>query len=129
MFTVLVCGGRDYTDIDKLYCALDSVVDKNGLWHPDYPNNCVNQELLIVSGGARGADSHATDWAEMRGVRFNVYLPNWSKYGSVRAAAIRNDYILQSEKIDLVVAFGGDANSEDLVRRAEKAKIMVIRIK
>ena len=129
MFTILVCGGRDYRDIDGLYCALDSVVDKRGLWHPDYPNNCVSQDLLIVSGGGRGADSLAREWAGERGARINEYLPNWSKYGSVRAAAIRNDYILQSEKIDLVVAFGGDANSEDLVRRAEKAKIMVIRIK
>ena len=128
MFTILVCGGRDYRDVDKLYCALDSVVDKHGLWHPDYPNNCVSQDLLIVSGGARGADSLARDWAGERGGRTNEYLPNWNKYG-LRAPSIRNEYIFEHEKVNLVQAFGYDANSEDLVRRAQKARIEVRIIK
>ena len=129
MFTILVCGGRNYADIDKLYCALDSVVDKHGLWHPNYPNNCVSQELLIVSGACpRGADAFARDWAGERGARINEYLPNWSKY-ELRAPSIRNDYIFEHEKVNLVQVFGYDANSEDLIRRAKKARIEVKIIK
>ena len=128
MFTILVCGGRKYSDVDKLYCALDSVVDKQGLWHPDYPNNCVGQELLIVSGGARGADSLARDWAEVRGARINEYLPNWSKYG-LRAGPLRNQEMLDNERVDLVVAFPGGAGTADMVRRAQKARIEVKIIK
>ena len=128
MFTILVCGGRKYSDVDKLYCALDSVVDKQGLWHPDYPNNCVGQELLIVSGGARGADSLARDWAEVRGARINEYFPNWSKYG-LRAPALRNGDMFEHERVNLVLAFSPDANAENVVGLANKAKIMVTRIK
>ena len=128
MFTILVCGGRDYIDIDKLYCALDSVVDKHGLWHSDYPNNCVSQELLIVSGGARGVDTFARDWAEARGARINEYFPNWSKYG-LRAGPLRNQEMLDNERVDLVVAFPGGAGTADMISRAHRAGIEVRQIK
>jgi len=129
MFTILVCGGRDYTDIDKLCCALDSVVDKNGLWHPNYPNNCVSQDLLIVSGGARGADSIAREWAIIRGARINEYFPNWSKYG-LRAGHLRNQAMLDNERVDIVVAFPtGGPGTRDMISRAQKARIEVRIIK
>jgi hypothetical protein len=127
MFTILVCGGRDYMDIDKVYCTLDSVVDKHGLWHPDYPT-CVSQDLLIVSGGARGADAFAREWAGERGARINEYLPNWSKYG-LRAGPLRNAEMLQNERVDLVVAFPGGAGTRDMISRAQKARIEVKIIK
>ncbi len=125
MFTILVCGGRDYTDIDRVYCTLDSVVDKHGLWHPDYPY-CVSDKLLIVSGGnRRGADSFARDWAGERGARINEYLPNWSKYG-LGAGPIRNADMLQNEKVDLVVAFPTNGpGTRDMISRAQKAHIPV----
>ena len=128
MFTILVCGGRDYADSDKVYYTLDSVVDKLGLWHPDYPNNCVSQDLLIVSGGARGVDTFARYWAEGRGARINEYFPNWSKYG-LRAGPLRNAEMLQNEKVDLVVAFPGGAGTRDMISRAQKARIEVRIIK
>ena len=129
MYTILVCGGRNFRDIDGLYCALDSVVDKHGLWHPDYPNNCVSQDLLIVSGGARGADSLARDWAGERGARINEYLPNWSKYGFA-AGPLRNQEMLDNERVDLVVAFPtGGPGTRDMISRAKKARIEVRIIK
>lgn len=121
-FTMLVCGGRDYSDADKLFAILDSVVDKKGLWEPAFPG-IVTQELLVVSGGARGADSLAHDWAEARGARINEYLPNWNKYG-LRAGVLRNQEMLDRENVNLVVAFPtGGPGTRDMISRAQKAGI------
>ncbi len=47
----------------------------------------------IISGGARGADSLAEKVASDLGLRFRVFLPEISRYGSPAAYHIRNRQI------------------------------------
>ncbi len=46
---------------------------------------CINSELPsdieIVSGGARGADGMARQWAESNGVAYKEFPADWSHYG------------------------------------------------
>ena len=56
----------------------------------------------IVSGGAKGVDSCAAEYAQQKGIKLTVFLPEYKKYG--RAAPIkRNNQII--EYADEVVAF------------------------
>jgi len=56
----------------------------------------------IISGGARGVDSSAREYALSHGLKLTEFLPQYDKYG--RAAPIkRNDLII--EAADLVLAF------------------------
>ena len=108
---VLVCGGRDYGDITKLNQVLDAL-------HIKTPITCV------VNGGARGADRYATWWADEKDIAVRVYPADWDKYGE-GAGPVRNQQMLDSEKIELVVAFPGGKGTADMVRRSKIAGLKV----
>lgn len=75
---------------------------------------------VIVSGGAVGVDSFAEKWAKEYGLKTEVYLPEWDKYGK-QAGIIRNQLIVDnSEK---VVAFwdGKSKGTLNTIERALKA--------
>ncbi|MBQ4090222.1 MAG: hypothetical protein IJC56_10165 [Clostridia bacterium] len=56
----------------------------------------------IVSGGAKGIDTCAHDYAVLHGLRLTEFLPEYHKYGR-RAPLVRNDLII--EYADFVIIF------------------------
>ncbi len=56
----------------------------------------------IVSGGAKGADTYAREFAEKKGIRLIEHLPDYAKYGKV-APLVRNRQIIDC--CDEVLAF------------------------
>jgi hypothetical protein len=77
---------------------------------------------VIVSGGANGVDIAAVDEAKRLGMPYEVYLPDWQRYGR-RAGAIRNQQIVDAAHE--VVAFWdgrsrGTKITMDLTRAAGK---------
>ncbi len=56
----------------------------------------------IVSGGARGADSLARRYAQLRGIKLTEFLPDWKTLGR-SAGILRNIKIIDSA--ERVVAF------------------------
>lgn len=107
--TVLVCGGRDYDDWDRLCGSLDAL----------------NQRMpigLVICGGANGADELATRWAVMRGIPNRVYMADWDLHGR-KAGPLRNQRMLDDGKPDRVVAFRGGRGTNDMVNRALRAKV------
>ncbi len=110
----IVCGGRDYSDGERLDDELD-------LLHAEY------EFELIVHGGARGADTLARNWAYQRGVKCRCYRADWECYGR-SAGHIRNQQMLDSEKPDLVIAFSGGRGTADMVRRARAEGVLVVEI-
>lgn len=91
---VLVCGSRTF---DKLWVVcnhLDGCVTGMG----DDP------DLVVIHGGARGADSLAGEWARMWKLECEVYPAKWELYGN-SAGPIRNREMLDMGKPDLVLAF------------------------
>ena len=115
MSRILVCGGRDYADRARVWQELDAWRAKHG-------------RLVVIQGGARGADEHARTWAYLQS---SVYLINepadWKKDGR-RAGPIRNQRMIDDHRPDWVLAFPGGSGTADMVRRAEKAGLKVVRI-
>ena len=56
----------------------------------------------IVSGGARGIDTQAKEFAESSGIRFTQFLPDYPRYGKA-APLHRNEQI--ADYADEAVAF------------------------
>lgn len=56
----------------------------------------------IISGGARGVDASAREYAQHHGLKLTEYLPEYQKYGK-SAPLKRNITII--ENADLVLAF------------------------
>jgi hypothetical protein len=104
---VLVCGGRDYSDSEYLFQALDAV-------NPDE----------ICHGGARGADELAGAWAKSRSIKCKVFHADWAKHGK-GAGPIRNKQMLVEFKPDCVIAFPGGRGTANMISQAQKAGIPV----
>jgi predicted Rossmann-fold nucleotide-binding protein len=114
MIRVCICGGRDYTEKEKVYKILDRLLT-------------IRSDFVIISGGATGADSFAIDWAKERMHPREVYYANWKKHNKA-AGPIRNRHML-SLGIDLLVAFPGGSGTADMIRICEKAGVKVFKIK
>ena len=56
----------------------------------------------IISGGARGVDSSAREYALAQGIRLREFLPEYGRYG--RGAPLRRNITI-IENADLVLAF------------------------
>ncbi len=106
--TALVCGGRDYSDAATVITVLDNL-------RQEAAN--VSRRLHLVTGGATGADALAERWARARGVPCRVYHADWDHYGR-SAGMIRNQQMLDSEPVDVVIAFPGGRGTADMIRRA-----------
>ena len=72
----------------------------------------------IVSGGARGIDTCAREYAEKNRIKLTEFLPQYEKYGR-SAPLIRNLQII--EYADLVLAFW-DGNSKGTKYVIEQCK-------
>lgn len=110
---VAVVGSRSFEDYALLKKTLDEL----------YPNI-----TLIVSGGARGADSLSEQYAKEEGIRTLIFKPDWEKHGRA-AGFIRNRDIV--ENADMVIAFHdgqskGTANSIEIAKRLGK-KLLVVK--
>jgi hypothetical protein len=90
-YKVLACGGRDYDDREKVYHVLDALLAKIG---PD---------MLLINGGAPGADTLAREWAVDRRVDHLTLFARWEIFGK-SAGPIRNR-AMAKKKPRLVVAF------------------------
>lgn len=114
---VLVCGGRDYNDHERLFAVLNKLNAEAGI-------------DVIIEGGARGADRLAREWARMiakPGVDAETYEADWDAFGSF-AGPMRNKAMLEEGKPDLVIAFPGGSGTRDMIRKAKKAGVEVIEI-
>lgn len=138
---ILVCGGRnfanpkpyDHSEENKpqmdqyrfVQRTLDRIAERysrevrDDLWLPT--------DIVIIEGGARGADTAARDWAIYNYAQSLTYKADWKKYPEA-AGVIRNQQMLNEGKPDLIVAFPGGKGTTDMVRRAKKANIKVIEI-
>lgn len=114
MTRVLICGGRDYADKDRVFDVLDTYHDTAGV-------------SLIIEGGAKGADNFGAWWADKRGVARERYEADWENQGSFAGPA-RNKRMLEEGKPDLVIAFPGGRGTADMVRKARKVGVEVVEI-
>ena len=79
----------------------------------------------IISGGAKGVDTSAREYARSHGVKLIEFLPDYEKYG--RAAPLkRNIQII--EAADVVLAFwdGSSRGTKHVIDNCNKRNIPVI---
>lgn len=88
---VLVCGDRNWSDVELLNRSLDT-------FHKELKISCV------IEGEATGADTLARTWAQQTGVLVESYPANWAQYGRA-AGPIRNKQMLEDGNPDYVIAF------------------------
>lgn len=116
---VLICGGREFDDWAKFLDTMEDISDAR-----DFDTN---QPIIIIEGGAKGADFCARLFAKYCGWVHEPYPAEWNKYGKA-AGGIRNQQMLDEGRPDFVVAFPGGSGTADMVRRAKAAGVEVIEV-
>ncbi|MBU6293176.1 MAG: DUF2493 domain-containing protein [Planctomycetes bacterium] len=109
---ILVTGGRDFGDRNLLFSGLDRIHAENPI-------------TMIIHGGAKGADALASEWAASRGVPVEVFKPNW-RLG--RHAGLQRNNDMLASKPELVVAAPGGKGTADMVAKAKKASLKVVKL-
>lgn len=79
----------------------------------------------IVTGGCRGIDQDAEDYAMELGLETTTFRPAWNEHGRA-AGPLRNKQI--AEYADVLVAFPGGAGTEDMVQQMEALGKKVVRL-
>ena len=98
-FHCLVVGSRGFNDYSLMCHKLDTFLANH-------------KDPVIVSGGARGADTLAERYADERGLRKVVMKAEWDRYGE-KAGYIRNremhKYISRAKKRGVVAFWDGNS--------------------
>lgn len=110
---VLICGDRNWSDPDPIGELLDKL--------------CVMyEEVIVIEGEARGADTLARAAAQRRGLSVERFPALWAAHGRA-AGPIRNKQMLTEGRPDLVVAFHPDIEhsrgTKNMVTQAQRAGV------
>jgi hypothetical protein len=106
---LLVCGGRTFNDYDLVLSTL---------------SNLRPVPKLLIHGGAPGADTLAQEAADFLEIPTQAFPADWEAFGFA-AGPRRNEQMIRL-KPDLVIAFKGGKGTDDMIRRAKRAKIRVL---
>ena len=71
-FYMLVAGSRGYNNYAEMCQVLDFLLKNQVTQH---------KHIIIVSGGAKGADALAEQYADERGYEKRIMPANWNRYG------------------------------------------------
>lgn len=75
---IIIAGGRDFSNYSLLKQSVDTIV-----------KNFHNENLTIISGTARGADTLGEQYAEEQHLSIRRFPADWDTYGK-NAGPIRN---------------------------------------
>lgn len=115
MFRVIIAGGRDFDDYEKLAQAMDFYLSK------------IEDEIVVLCGMCEGADALGYKYAKERVYNVKFYPADWARHGRA-AGPLRNEKMAQNA--DALVAFwdGKSRGTKNMIEFAKQYKLL-IRIK
>ena len=110
---IIIAGSREYNNYEEAAKLIDKFIkDVN------------SSNVVIVSGGAKGADKIGEEYAARNDLDCVVYKANWGKYGK-QAGIIRNGEM--AKNADCLLAFwdGESRGTYIMINTAKKRKLKV----
>lgn len=89
----------------------------------DYPFLCEKLKQFdiseIISGGAKGADALAKQYAKENSIPYRAFLPDWENYG--KSAGFRRNVLIINESNEVVAFWNGESKgTKHSIELAEK---------
>jgi hypothetical protein len=115
---VLVYGGRNYRNTHPLFKSLDSlkVLSKD--------------RLIVIQGGANGADALGKRWSYERGVHCATVPAYWRDDSACldRSAGVKRNSAMLLLEPHLGIELPGGRGTEDMRRKLIKAELPIWRL-
>lgn len=118
-FKLLVTGGRNYADWVKVQNTLNPYFEKYA------------HEMILIEGGAQGADRLAQQWARKKGIHVATVNANWDWWkdqGSIKRAGPARNLAMAMLAPDVLVAFPGGNGTAHMVEIARWSDIPVVQV-
>jgi hypothetical protein len=115
MVKVGISGSRTIIDKDLVFSTLDFYLSR---FLEDKDN------LTIVHGNAIGVDYLANDWAREKGIKTEIYEPEYDKYPPKYAPIKRNQQIIDVSDYLIAITTGSSGTASTL-KMAQKKGIPI----
>lgn len=101
-----------------------AVIGSRKLWVDDLGKYLPKETTEIISGGAKGVDASAREYALAHNIPFREFLPDYKRYG--RAAPLKRNLTI-IENADLVLAFwdGSSRGTLFVIKKCRQFEIPV----
>lgn len=110
MSKIIVAGGRDFDDYELLKSTLDTYISQ--------------QEVEIISGGARGADRLGELYARNNGYKLTIIEAKWDLHG--HSAGYKRNVEMSLIATDVIVFWNGASKgSKHMIDIANKRGLKV----
>ena len=122
MIKVIIAGSRNFYNYDIVEDTVVSYFMSRGI---------LKENVEIISGGARGADSLGEQLADSYGLKLTVFPAQWNTYGKA-AGMIRNkemaDYAIKDSDKAILFAFwdGQSRGTKGMIDIAKRCGMEVI---
>lgn len=122
MIKVIIAGSRNFYDYDIVEDTVVSYFMSRGI---------LKENVEIISGGVRGADSLGEQLADSYGLKLTVFPAQWNTYGKA-AGMIRNkemaDYAIKDSDKAILFAFwdGQSRGTKGMIDIAKRCGMEVI---
>lgn len=111
---VVIAGGRDFKDYNLLKKKVDYYLQN------------VDEEIVVISGTAKGADRLGERYAKEKGYEIERYPADWDRFGK-SAGYIRNG--IMGKAGDALIAFwDGKSNGTSIMIQVAKKHGLKVRI-
>lgn len=112
-FKVIIAGGRRFDD----YLYLENKVDFL------LSNRSQHHRIVIIEGGASGADRLGREYARKRGYEVITFQADWNKHGK-KAGPIRNREM--ANYADALIAFwdGKSKGTKNMIKEASSVGLL-----
>lgn len=104
---VIIAGGRDFDDYDLLKEECDKYLSP------------LEKPIIIISGGAKGADTHGETYAKWRNYTVEKFIPNWNLHGKA-AGPIRNSEMARWANYLIAFWDGESRGTLDMIEKMKK---------
>lgn len=127
---LLVCGGRYFSDVPRLWAILDQIHKRQLREHGSGVGLLIDgaQKYRKPDGVIVGADYWAHQWALARGVPTRRFPADWEKHGKA-AGPIRNRQMLAEGAPTHGLAMPGGSGTYDMTTIMSAAGVIVRVIK
>ncbi|MEO0900338.1 MAG: DUF2493 domain-containing protein [Bacteroidota bacterium] len=109
MEKVIIAGCRYYHDFERVVQVCDHLL---------------KTEVVIVSGGAKGADALGERYAQLKGYTVERHIANWEQLGKM-AGPIRNEEMVKTANRAIVFWDGRSRGTKNLVSLCKRYQLPI----